>query len=499
MELLSNLALGASVAFTVQNLGYSLLGCFVGTMIGVLPGLGPVATIAMLIPVTYYLEPVSGLIMLAGIYYGAQYGGSTTAILLNLPGDAPAIVTCLDGHKMAQQGRAGPALVVAALGSFFAGSVGTVFIALLATPLALIGASFGSPEYFSLMVLGLMGAVVLAHGSALKAVAMVALGVLLGLVGMDVDSAVWRFTFGFNQLAEGINIVPVAVGLFGISDVIRELRHRSGSSGKIMKVGRWLPTREETRAAVPAVFRGTAIGSVLGILPGGGAVLSSFASYIVEKKIARDPSRFGNGAIEGVAGPESANNAGAQTSFIPMLALGIPSNVLMAIMMGAMLIHGIQPGPGVIRENPELFWGLIFSMWIGNLMLVLLNLPLIGIWIQLLRTPYRLIYVGILLFAVIGVYSVGNSYLDVIISVIFGVFGIFLVRYGFEPAPLLLGFVLGRMMETSFRRAMLQSGGDLWVFVERPISLTLLLVASFFVLLMVLPSFRRTREEAFKE
>lgn len=499
MEIFSNLALGASVAFTIENLGYSLLGCFVGTMIGVLPGVGPVATIAMLIPVTYYLEPVSGLIMLAGIYYGAQYGGSTTAILLNLPGDAPAIVTCLDGHQMAKQGRAGPALVVAALGSFFAGSVGTVFIALLATPLALIGASFGSPEYFSLMILGLMGAVVLAQGAVLKAVAMVALGVLLGLVGMDVDSAVWRFTFGFNQLAEGINIVPLAVGLFGICDVIRELRYRSGSSGIIMKVGRWLPTREETKAAVPAALRGTAIGTILGILPGGGAVLSSFASYIIEKKIARDPSRFGHGAIEGVAGPESANNAGAQTSFIPMLALGIPSNVMMAIMMGAMLIHGIQPGPGVIRENPELFWGLIISMWMGNFMLVLLNLPLIGIWIQLLRTPYRFIYVGILLFAVIGVYSVGNSYLDVIISVIFGVFGIFLVRYGFEPAPLLLGFVLGRMLETSFRRAMLQSGGDLWVFVERPISLALLSVSCFFVLLMVLPSFRKNREEAFKE
>ncbi|WP_137389062.1 tripartite tricarboxylate transporter permease [Rhodoligotrophos defluvii] len=499
MDLFANLALGASVAFTINNLGYSLLGCLIGTVIGVLPGLGPVSTIAMLIPLTFYLEPVSGLIMLAGIYYGAQYGGSTTAILLNLPGEASNVVTCLDGHQMARKGRAGPALVIAALGSFFAGSLATLLIALLATPLALAGMSFGSPEYFSLMVLGLLGAVVLAQGSVLKATAMVTLGVLLGLVGMDVDSAVWRFTFGFNQLADGINIVPVAVGLFGVADVIRELRHRSGSSGTLMKVGTWMPSRTEIRQAIPATLRGTTIGSALGILPGGGAVLSSFTAYIAEKKLSRDPSRFGQGAVEGVAGPESANNAAAQTSFIPMLSLGIPSNVLMAMMMGAMIIHGIQPGPQVMTEKPDLFWGLIVSMWIGNAMLVILNLPLVGIWIQLLRTPYRIIYIAILLFAVIGVYTVNNSYLDVMIAALFGLFGVFLLRYGFEPAPLLLGFVLGRLLETNFRRSMVQSGGDLTVFIDRPISLALLLIALGFILLLLLPSFRAKREEAFCE
>lgn len=499
MELLSNLELGASVAFTVQNLGYSLLGCLIGTMIGVLPGLGPLATIAMLMPVTYYLDPISGLIMLAGIYYGAQYGGSTTAILLNLAGESTSVVTCLDGHQMAKQGRAGPALVVAAFGSFFAGTVATAFIAVLATPLALFGTSFGSPEYTSLMLLGLIGAVVLAHGSVLKAVAMVALGVLLGITGMDVDSAMWRYTFGFNQLADGINIVPVAVGLFGIADVIVQLSKRNGGSSRIIPVGRWMPNRSEVRSATPAVLRGTTIGSVLGILPGGGALLAVFAAYIAEKKLAKDPSRFGKGAIEGVAAPESANNAAAQTSFIPMLALGIPSNALMAMMMGAMLIHGIQPGPNVMNENPQLFWGLIFSMWIGNFMLVVLNLPLIGIWIQFLRTPYRMIYVGILLFAVIGVYSVNNSYLDVLLAIMFGGFGVFLMRYGFEPAPLLLGFVLGRLLETNFRRSMLQSGGDLSIFVERPLSLAILIVAVGFLLLLLLPAFRSTRKEAFQE
>lgn len=498
-DLLNHLALGFSVAFSLENIGYALLGCLIGTIIGVLPGLGPVSTVAMLIPLTFYLEPVSGLIMLSGIYYGAQYGGSTTAILLNLPGEASAIVTCLDGHQMARRGRAGPALVIAGVGSFFAGCVATLLIACLAMPLAFIGASFGSPEYFSLLVLGLIGAIVLAQGSAVKAFAMVVLGILLGLIGMDVDSAVWRFTFGFNELAEGLDIVPLAVGLFGVADVIRQLMYPQASEGMIIKVQSWLPSREEVHRAIPATLRGTAIGSILGILPGGGVVLSSFAAYIAEKKIARDPSRFGKGAVEGVAGPESANNAAAQTSFIPMLSLGIPANVLMAMMMGAMTIHGIQPGPQVMTENPGLFWGLIVSMWIGNVALVILNLPLVGVWVQFLRTPYRIIYLGILLFAVIGVYSVNNSYLDVLLAGMFGVFGVFLYRYGFEPAPLLLGYVLGGLLETNFRRAMLQSGGDPMIFLERPVSLALLLTTAGLVLLMLLPAFRAKRQEAFRE
>ena len=494
MDILSNLAIGASVAFSLQNIGYAFVGCLVGTLIGVLPGIGPVSTIAMLIPLTFHLPPASGLIMIAGIYFGAQYGGSTTAILLNVPGETSSIVTCLDGHQMAKKGRAGPALVVAALGSFFAGTVATILTALLALPMAYVGASFGSPEYFALMVLGLIGAVVLAQGSPLKAVAMVSVGVLMGLVGMDIDTAVWRFTFGVNELADGLDFVPVAVGLFGIADVIWQLGRTSGSLGAIAKIGGWRPSSEEVRRSIPASIRGTAIGSFLGILPGGGAGLASFASYIVEKRIARDPSRFGQGAIEGVAGPESANNAAAQTNFIPMLTLGIPANALMAMMMGALTIHGIQPGPHLLTLNATVFWGLVVSMWIGNVMLLIINLPLINIWVSFLRIRYSAIYIGILVFSVIGVYTVSNSVVDVYLTIFFGVVGALLLRFGFEPAPLLLGFVLGKLMETNFRKAMIQSGGDPWIFIERPISLALLAISATLVLLLISPGFRRSRE-----
>lgn len=494
MDILSNLALGASVAFSLQNLGYAFVGCLVGTLIGVLPGIGPVSTIAMLIPLTFHLPPASGLIMIAGIYFGAQYGGSTTAILLNVPGETSSIVTCLDGHQMAKKGRAGPALVVAALGSFFAGTVATLLTALLAVPMAYVGASFGSPEYFALMVLGLVGAVVLAQGSPLKAISMVSVGVLLGLVGMDIDSAVWRFTFGLNALADGLDFVPVAVGLFGIADVIWQLSRGSDSLGSIAKIGGWRPSSDEVRRSIPASIRGTAIGSFLGILPGGGAGLASFASYIVEKRISREPARFGQGAVEGVAGPESANNAAAQTNFIPMLTLGIPANALMAMMMGALTIHGIQPGPHLLTLNATVFWGLVVSMWIGNVMLLIINLPLINVWVSFLRIRYSAIYVGILVFSVIGVYTVSNSVIDVYLTILFGVIGALLLRFGFEPAPLLLGFVLGKLMETNFRKAMIQSGGDPMIFVERPISLALLLVSAGLVLLLVSPTFRSNRE-----
>ena len=500
MEFFSNLATGFGVALTPINLAFAFVGCLVGTLVGVLPGIGPVATVAMLLPLTFYLEPVSGLIMLAGIFYGAQYGGSTTAILVNMPGETSSVVTCIDGHQMARQGRAGAALAVAALGSFFAGCFSTLLIALFSPPLAKVGQSFGAPEYFSLMVLGLIAAVVLAHGSIVKAVAMVLLGLILGLVGTDGNTGGQRFTFGATLLADGIGFVPLAIGVFGLGEVIANLirpgERRDLLSGKIS--GLWL-TMQEFRQAWPATVRGTLIGSILGVLPGGGATLSSFAGYVLEKKVAKDPSRFGKGAIEGVAGPESANNAGAQTSFIPMLTLGIPGNAVMALMIGALTIHGIQPGPQVMTERPTLFWGMVASMWLGNLMLVIINLPLIGIWVQLLKVPYRVLYLAILLFCAIGVYTLNNSAFEVMLTAGFGVLGYVLMRLECEPAPMLLGFILGPLMEENLRRAMRISSGDPMIFVNRPISLGLLIAAAILLLIVALPAIRGKRDEVFQE
>ena len=500
MEFFSNLATGFGVALTPINLAFAFVGCLVGTLVGVLPGIGPVATVAMLLPLTFYLEPVSGLIMLAGIFYGAQYGGSTTAILVNMPGETSSVVTCIDGHQMARKGRAGAALAVAALGSFFAGCFSTLLIALFSPPLAKVGQSFGAPEYFSLMVLGLIAAVVLAHGSIVKAVAMVLLGLILGLVGTDGNTGGQRFTFGATLLADGIGFVPLAIGVFGLGEVIANLNRpgerRDLLSGKIS--GLWL-TMQEFRQAWPATVRGTLIGSILGVLPGGGATLSSFAGYVLEKKVAKDPSRFGKGAIEGVAGPESANNAGAQTSFIPMLTLGIPGNAVMALMIGALTIHGIQPGPQVMTERPTLFWGMVASMWLGNLMLVIINLPLIGIWVQLLKVPYRVLYLAILLFCAIGVYTLNNSAFEVMLTAGFGVLGYVLMRLECEPAPMLLGFILGPLMEENLRRAMRISSGDPMIFVNRPISLGLLIAAAILLLIVALPAIRGKRDEVFQE
>lgn len=498
MEMLHNLAVGFGVALTPVNLGFAFVGCFIGTLIGVLPGIGPIATIAMLLPMTFHLEPVAGLIMLAGIFYGAQYGGSTAAILVNLPGETSAVVTCIDGHQMARQGRAGAALAVAALGSFFAGTIATAVIATFAPPLAKLGQSFGAPEYFSLMVLGLIAAVVLAHGSVLKAVAMIILGLLLGLVGTDGNTGGQRFTFGLKELADGIDVATLAIGVFGIGEVIANLtqpEHRRHVVGKITRL--W-PTGEDFRRAWPAVLRGTGLGAVLGVLPGGGAVLSSFAAYALEKKVARDPSHFGRGAVEGVAAPESANNAGAQTSFIPMLTLGIPGNAVMALMIGALMIHGIQPGPQIMAERPALFWGMIASMWIGNLMLLVINLPLIGMWVQLLKVPYRFLYLAILLFCAIGVYTVNNSPTAVLLAALFGVVGYVFLRLECEPAPLILGFVLGPLMEENLRRALRLSGGDPMIFVERPVSLALLIASAVLFVIIALPAIRSRREEAFR-
>ena len=502
MDLFTNLAQGFEVAFTVQNLMYAFVGCLLGTLIGVLPGIGPLATIAMLLPATYSLPSVSALIMLAGIYYGAQYGGSTTAILVNLPGESSSVVTVIDGYQMARKGRAGPALAAAGLGSFFAGCVGTLILAAFAAPLTELAFKFGPAEYFSLMILGLIGAVVLASGSLLKAVAMIILGLLLGMVGTDVNSGVARFGFDIPELTDGIGFIVIAMGVFGYGEIISNLsKHESERQVFTAKVSGLMPSREDFKNMVPAVLRGTALGSLLGILPGGGAVMASFAAYTLEKRTKLGPGEvpFGQGNIRGVAAPEAANNAGAQTSFIPLLTLGIPPNAVMALMVGAMTIHNIQPGPQVMTSNPELFWGLIASMWIGNLMLVILNLPLIGIWIKLLSVPYRWLFPAIVLFCAVGVYSTNNSTFDIWMVGLFGVIGYLFIKLGVEPAPLLLGFILGPMMEEYLRRALLLSRGDWSVFITRPLSAGLLAAAALLLLVVLMPSVKSKREEAFVE
>ena len=499
MDLLANLSTGFAVALTPANLGFCLLGSVIGTLVGVLPGIAPITTIAILLPFTFSLPPSSSLIMLAGIFYGAQYGGSTTAILINVPGESSAIVTCLDGHQMAKQGRAGPALAIAAIASFVAGTIATVVIATLSAPMAVLALKFNAAEYFSLMVLGLTGAVVLAHGSPGKAVAMVLLGLLMGLVGIDVNTGLPRMTMDMAGLADGIGFVPVAIGMFGLAELAVTLGNPQDRSLLSLKVRDLWPSRAELRACIPAMLRGTALGSVLGVLPGGGAALSSFAAYALEKKISARPERFGRGAIEGVASPEAANNAGAQTSFIPLLTLGIPGNAIMALMIGAMMIQGIQPGPQVMTAQPELFWGVIASMWLGNLMLIVLNLPLIGIWVSLLRVPYRLMFPAIVLFCCIGTYSINNAIFDVWAMLLFGLLGVFFIKVGAEPAPFILGFILGPLMEENFRRAMMLSRGSPMVFLERPISAVLLGMALILLIILVLPAVRAKREEVFQE
>ena len=497
-QLFTNLAIGFSAAATLDNLMYCFIGVLLGTLIGVLPGIGPLATIAMLLPITYKMtDPGSALIMLAGIYYGAQYGGSTTAILVNLPGEASSVVTALDGYQMARNGRPGPALAIAAIGSFFAGSVATFLIAAFAPPLAEVAFQFGPAEYFSLMVLGLIAAVVLAHGSVIKALAMVIFGLLIGMIGTDVNSGVARFNFEIPELSDGISFVVIAMGLFGFGEIIANLEQREKREVFIKKVGTLMPSGPEFKASAMPIARGTILGSMLGILPGGGAVLASFSSYAIEKKISKTPERFGKGAIEGVAGPESANNAGAQTSFIPMLTLGIPTTPVMALMVAAMMIHNIQPGPQVMTGNPTLFWGLIASMWIGNLMLVILNLPLVGLWIRLLSVPYRVLYPAILLFCVIGAYSESNNVFNVFMTIPFAILGYLFKKLDCEPAPLLLGVVLGPMMEEYLRRTMTISRGDATVFFTRPLSATLLCIAVLMLLAVLLPAIRKKRAEAF--
>jgi TctA family transporter len=499
MDILQNLVTGFGAAASWENLSFCLLGCVLGTLVGVLPGIGPVATIAMLLPLSYGLSPLASLIMLAGIYYGAQYGGSITSILVNMPGEPSSVVTCIDGHPMAREGRAGPALAAAALGSFFAGCVGTLVLAGFAPILAVFTTKFTSVEFFSLMVLGLLSAIIMAQGSLLKAVAMIFVGLLLGLAGTDVNTGTARYTFGVSELFDGIGFLPLVLGLYGINEVMANLERPVVRQKLAAEVRHVWPTRDDISRAWPAVLRGTGLGSLLGILPGGGAVLASFASYTFEKKVAREPQRFGRGAIEGVAGPESANNAAAQTSFIPLLTLGLPSNVVMALMMGAMIIQGIAPGAAVIDKRPDLFWGMVASMWIGNLMLIVINLPLIGIWVRLLSIPYRLLFPCILMFCLIGIYTVNSSTTDIFLTALFAAFGYVLYKFGCEPAPLVLGFILGPLMEENLRRSMLLSRGDPSIFFTRPLSLTLLVLSALLVVAVVLPQIRRTRDKVFQD
>ncbi len=496
---LSGLTLGLETALQPGNILICLLGVTLGTMVGVLPGIGPTATVALLLPITFNFDPIASLIMLAGIYYGAQYGGSTTAILLNLPGESSSAVTALDGHQMARQGRAGPALATAALGSFFAGTVATVVLALFAPPLARAALQFGPAEYFSLVVLGLIASIALASGSAVKALAMIVLGLLLGTIGQDLYTGTPRFTFGIRELYGGLDFVSLAVGMFGLAEIIRNLEQRQTKSLVTRKVqGLWL-TREDARTISGPVLRGTAMGSVLGVLPGGGHVLAAFTSYSLEKRLSRTPEQFGRGAIQGVAAPESANNAAAQTSFIPLLTLGLPAHPVMALLVGAFIIQGITPGPNVIEDEPALFWGLIASMWVGNLLLVLLNLPLIGVWVRMLTVPYEVLFPAIIAFAAIGTFSLGLNPWDVFVIAIIGVLGYALIRWGCEAVPLLFGFVLAPLLEENLRRAMIISRGDPSVFVTRPLSAALLAIAVAVLVVAVLPAVRRRRDAVFSE
>jgi TctA family transporter len=499
VDLIANLSIGFGTALSPENLLYCFVGALLGTFIGVLPGIGPTATVAMLLPITYYLSPTASLIMLAGIYYGSQYGGSTTAILVNLPGEVSSSVTAIDGYQMARRGEAGKALAIAAIGSFVAGTFATFLIAVVALPLTSIALKFGPAEYFSLILLGLVTSTALAHGSVVKAMAMIITGMLFGMVGTDVDSGMFRFNLGMIQLSDGLSTVAVALGIFGITEILKNLENTIEMNLGMAKITGLMPSRADLRQAAGAIVRGSLLGSLLGTLPGGGSILSAFSSYVLEKRISRTPERFGKGAIEGVAGPESANNAGAQTSFIPLLTLGIPSHPLMALMIGALMIQGITPGPNVVNDQPELFWGVIASMWIGNAMLVILNLPLVGIWVTMLKIPYRMLIPTIVAFSAIGVFTVSNSSFDIYVLAFFGALGYLFSKLGCEPAPFLMGFVLGDLFEEYLRRALVFSHGSPAVFFKEPISAGLLVMAVVVLVLITLPAIAKKREEVFEE
>jgi putative tricarboxylic transport membrane protein len=486
-----NIFLGYQVAFSAANLAYCFIGVFVGTLIGVLPGIGPGGTISLLLPITYGMSPVSAIIMLAGIYYGAQYGGSTSSILVNIPGESTAVVTCLDGYQMARQGRAGPALGMAAMGSFIAGTIGTIILTFVAQPLSAFGLKFGPPEYFSLMVLALTILTYFASKSLIRALVMAVLGLGLSQIGIDIVTGKTRFTFGITPLEDGIGLVPLVMGLFGIGEILTNLEKSEEIVVLKTRIKGILPNVKDWMDSKGAILRGAFLGFFLGILPGGGAIISTFLSYALEKRLSKYPEKFGTGVIEGVAGPESANNAATSGAFIPLFTLGIPSNIITALLLGALMIHGLQPGPFLISKHPEIFWGTIMSMYIGNAFLLVLNLPLIGLWVKLLKVPYRILFPYLVFFCVIGSYSINNSIFDVLVMLFFGVIGYLFRKFKYEPAPLVLAFVLGPMLENAMRQSLLISQGNLSIFFQRGISLTCLLLALLLLASSVFLQFRK--------
>ena len=499
MELLNYLSIGLSVALQPVNLFYCFVGVFIGTLIGVLPGIGPVGAMSLLLPTTFKATPEAAIIMLAGIYYGAMYGGSTTSILVNIPGEAASVVTCLDGYQMARKGRAGPALGMAAFGSFIAGTLSIVGLMILAPPLSQFAIKFGPPEYFTLMVLGLTILIYLAHGSMSKALLMAAFGVVLGLIGLDSINARPRFTFERMELMDGVGLVPIVMGLFGISEVLLNIEQAFRREIFETKIRGLLPTAKDWKDSTGPLARGSLIGFFLGILPGGGAVISSFISYAIEKRFSKHPEQFGKGAIEGVAGPESANNAATGGAFIPLMTLGIPPNVVMAMLLGAFMVHGVQPGPLMMKQNPGLFWGVIASMYIGNFMLLILNLPLISIWVQVLKVPYKILFPLILLFCLIGVYSVSNAVFDIYIMILFGIVGYLMKKFDYEGAPLVLAFVLGPLLENNLRKSLIMSQGDFSIFFTRPLSAVSLVLALLLLVSPLIPWMGKKRAEIPKE
>jgi putative tricarboxylic transport membrane protein len=494
MDVIGNLALGFSVALQPINLLYCFIGVFIGTLVGVLPGIGPISALSLLLPVTLAGTPESGIIMLAGIYYGSMYGGSTTSILVNIPGEAASVVTCIDGHEMAKQGRAGPALGMAAMGSFIAGTFSIVALMLVAPLMAKWAVAFGPSEYFALMVLGLTILTFMTQGSMAKSLLMACAGIVFGLVGIDQINAVPRLTFGRLELLDGIGLVPVIMGLFGVAEILSNLERAHQREIVTAKIGRLMPTKEDWKASAWPLTRGTLLGFFLGILPGGGAVISSFASYAIEKKLSKTPERFGHGAIEGVAGPEAANNSAAGGAFIPLLTLGIPPNPVMAILLGAFIVHNLQPGPLLMTQSPHVFWGIVASMYVGNVMLLVLNMPLIGMWVQVLKVPYNILFPLIMLFCVVGVFASGNAVFDVLVMSVFGVLGYLMRKFGYEASPMVLAFVLGPMLENNLRKSLILSQGSFDIFWSRPITATCLAFALAILLVPLLPSLSKKRE-----
>jgi putative tricarboxylic transport membrane protein len=493
MDIVTGLGQGFAVALQPINLLYCFIGVFIGTLVGVLPGIGPVSAMSLLLPVTLSGTPESGIIMMAGIYYGSMYGGSTTSVLVNIPGEAASVVTCIDGHAMAKQGRAGPALGIAALGSFAAGTFALVALMLVAPALARVAIAFGPPEYFSLMVLGLTVLSFLSQGAMAKSLLMAAVGIILGLIGIDQITAQPRLTFDRLELLDGVGLVPIVMGLFGVAEILANLEQELKREVIKARIGGLWPSMQDWAQSKWAIVRGTLLGFFLGILPGGGAVIASFASYAIEKKISKTPERFGHGAIEGVAAPEAANNAAAGGAFIPLMTLGIPPNVVMALLLGAFIMHGLQPGPLLMIQRPDVFWGIVASMYIGNAMLLVLNMPLIGMWVQVLKLPYRILFPLILMFCIVGVFASGNASFDVLLMVIFGVLGYLMRKFGYEPAPLVLAFVLGPMLENNLRKSLILSHGDFQIFIARPISAVCLLLAVAALAAPLLPALARRR------